>query len=60
MKHDQVTKFTQVKACVRCGREVLHHQVVTFDRVTGFKSYSWTTAQHRCTTGRTAHDRNPR
>lgn len=60
MKHDQVTKFTQVKACVRCGRKVLHHQVADFDRITGFKITSFTPTQHRCTPGRNAHDRTTR
>ena len=52
---DQVTRFTQVKACGSCGVRVLHHQVVNFDRTTGFKTYAWLATRHRCTPGRTAH-----
>lgn len=52
---DQVTRFTQVKACAGCGRRVLHHQVANFDRATGFKTYDWQPTKHRCTTGSNAH-----
>lgn len=48
-RHDQVTKFTEVRACVRCGKKVMHNQVADYDRATGFKTYSWTPTQHRCT-----------
>lgn len=56
-RHDQVTKFTAVRPCSICSAYVLHHQVASFDRVTGFKTYSWLASNHRCTTGRNAHER---
>jgi hypothetical protein len=53
--HDQVTKFTSVRACLGCGALVLHHQVADFDEATGFKTYSWIPTSHRCTEGKTTH-----
>lgn len=52
---DQVTRFTEVRACSSCGQRVLHYQVARFDRVTGFKTYHLEPTKHRCTTGRNAH-----
>lgn len=53
---DQVTRFTSVRACERCRARVLHHQVVRFDRATGFKSYHHEPTPHRCVERSTAHD----
>jgi hypothetical protein len=52
-RHDQVTRFTQVRTCEHCRKRVLHHQVADFDRATGFKSYSWIPTAHRCTKEKT-------
>jgi len=49
VRPDQVTKFTAVRPCELCRARVLHHQVVTFDKTTGFKEYAWKAARHRCT-----------
>lgn len=59
MRDGQATKHTRVRACVVCGRRLLHHQVVSFDRVTGTKSTSFTPTKHRCK-GSNAHDRTTR
>jgi hypothetical protein len=48
-QHDQTTKYTAVRPCLACGRTVLHHQVVDYDRTTGFKTYGYTPHPHRCT-----------
>jgi hypothetical protein len=50
---DQVTRFTEVKACSHCGQFVLHYQVVRYDRPTGFKTYSFEPTNHRCTERKT-------
>lgn len=52
---DQLTRFTEVRACKDCGRRLLHHQVARFDRATGFKTYHLVPTNHRCTQGRNAH-----
>lgn len=46
--HDQVTRHTSVRLCLRCLRAVMHNQVVDFDKVHGTKVYSWVATPHRC------------
>lgn len=46
--HDQVTRFTEVRLCLRCLRAVMHNEVVDFDKVSGAKLRSWIATPHSC------------
>lgn len=45
---DQRTRFTERRFCTACGQLVLHYQVAHFDKITGFKTYSFVASNHRC------------